>query len=396
MFTGRIVEVGTVVDAGVQLAIEAPKTAAELAQGGSVCVSGVCFSVVEVHRDQVRVDVSVETARRATATELRVGARVNLELPLRLGDQLDGHLVQGHVDAVGKVTKVDAEGGSGRRVWIRPPERFLHEIVPKGSVAVEGVSLTVAEVVRDRFSVALIPLTVAATTLGDLRDGDRVNLESDVVAKAAGEVHEAARLVVNRTFAALPWAGELRGPAGVQKAAAQLAAGGGVVIFDPDREGEADVVFAGTGLRPDAFVFLLTQACGHTTVPCDPARLEGLEIPPMPGAGDRHGTSYHVSVDPPPARVPACPRTSGRQRCGDSLPLMPGRRTSCARVMSFRSPVALEDSPSGVAIRRRPWRCARRQAFRPSLSSVRSWAPTVTCSPSEPSNGSRCDADNRW
>lgn len=297
MFTGRVVEVGTVVGAGAQLAIEASKTAAGLERGASVCVSGVCFSVVEVDGDRVRVDVSAETARRATATELSVGDRVNVELPLRLGDPLDGHLVQGHVDAVGKVTKVDAEGGSGRRVWIRPPGRFLREIVSKGSVAVDGVSLTVAEVVRDRFSVALIPLTVAETTLGDLRDGDRVNLESDLMVKAAGEVHEAARLVVNRTFAALPWAGELRGPAGVQKAAAQLAAGGGVVIYDPDREGEADVVFAGAGLRPDAFVFLLTQACGHTTVPCDAARLERLEIPPMPGTGDRHGTGYHVSID---------------------------------------------------------------------------------------------------
>jgi 3,4-dihydroxy 2-butanone 4-phosphate synthase len=297
VFTGRIVEVGTVVGAGVQLVIEAPKTVAELAPGASVCISGVCFSVVEVDKDRVRVDVSVETVRRATSTELRVGDRVNLELPLRLGDPLDGHVVQGHVDAIGKVTKVDPEGGGGRRVWIRPPGRFLSEIVPKGSVAVDGVSLTVAEVVRDRFSVALIPLTVQETTLGDLQEGDRVNLESDVVVKAAGEVHGAARMVVNRTFAALPWAGELRGPAGVQKAAAQLAAGGGVVIYDPDREGEADVVFAGAGFRPDAFVFLLTQACGHTTVPCDPARLERLEIPPMPGAGDRHGTGYHVSVD---------------------------------------------------------------------------------------------------
>lgn len=297
MFTGRVIEVGTVVAAGWELVVAAPKTVAGLASGASVCVSGVCFSVVGVDGNRVRVDVSAETARRATSTELRVGDRVNLEPPLRLGDPLDGHLVQGHVDAVGKVTKVDAEGGSGRRLWIRPPGRFLREIVAKGSVAVDGVSLTVAEVVRDRFSVALIPLTVTETTLGDLREGDRVNLESDLVVKAAGEVHDAARLVVSRTFAALPWAGELRGPVGVQKAAAQLGAGGGVVIYDPDREGEADVVFAGVAVRPEAFVFLLTQACGHTTVPCDPTRLERLEIPPMPGAGDRHGTGYHVSID---------------------------------------------------------------------------------------------------
>lgn len=297
MFTGRIYEVGAVVGAGDRLAVEGPKTAAGLQPGASVCVSGVCLSVVDVNDGVFRLDVSAETARRATSAELAPGDRVNLELPLRVGDPLDGHLVQGHVDAVGKVTGVVEEGAGGLRLWIRPPRRFLDEIVAKGSVAVDGVSLTAAEVIRDRFSVALIPLTLAETTLGGLREGDRVNLESDLMVKAAGEVHDVARLVVNRTFAALPWAGELRGPTGVQKAAAQLAAGGGVVVFDPDREGEADVVFAGADLRPEAFVFLLTQACGHTTVPCDLDRLDRLEIPPMPGAGDRHGTAYHVSVD---------------------------------------------------------------------------------------------------
>jgi 3,4-dihydroxy 2-butanone 4-phosphate synthase len=304
MFTGRIIEVGTVAEAGDgRLWVEAPKAAGWLAAGASVGVSGVCLSVVEVEGPSVRLDVTPETAHRSTAGRLAAGDRVNVELPLRVGDPLDGHLVQGHVDAVGKVVRVDDEAGElageapGRRVWIRPPRRFLDEVVAKGSVAVDGVSLTVAEVVRDRFSVALIPTTRAETTLGALTEGDRVNLESDLVVKAAGEVHGAARLVVERTVAALPWAGELRGARGVEKAAAQMAAGGGVVVHDPDREGEADVVFAGVRLRPESFVFLLTQACGHTTVPCDLARLERLEIPPMPGAGDRHGTAYHVSVD---------------------------------------------------------------------------------------------------
>jgi len=210
---------------------------------------------------------------------------------------LDGHLVQGHVDGVGKVTLVDEEAGGARRVWIRPSRRFMDNVVAKGFVAVDGVSVTVAELVRDRFSVALIPITLRETTLGTLRLGDRVNLEADLFVKAARELHGAARLVASRSLAALPWSGELHGPAGVQKAAAQLASGGAVVIHDPDREGEADVVFAGANLRPASFVFLLTQVCGHTTIPCDQARLDRLEIPPMPGAGDRHGTAYHVSVD---------------------------------------------------------------------------------------------------
>jgi len=297
MFTGRIAEVGTVTDAGRVLAIEAPKTAGSLSVGGSVNVDGACLSAVEVGESWFRVEVSPETVNRSTLAGLRRGNRVNLELPLRVGDPLDGHLVQGHVDAVGKVTLVSEEAAGGRRVWIRPPRRFLDDIVAKGFIALEGVSVTVAEIVRDRFSVALIPITMRDTTLGTLQAEYLVNLESDLLVKSARELHATARLVASRHLAGLPWSGELRGPAGVQKAAAQLAAGGAVVIYDPGREGEADVVFAGASLRPASFVFLLTQACGHTTIPCDRARLDRLEIPPTPGPGDRHGTAAHVSVD---------------------------------------------------------------------------------------------------
>jgi 3,4-dihydroxy 2-butanone 4-phosphate synthase len=297
MFTGRISEVGTVADVEHGLAVEAPKTVGSLSVGGSVNVGGACLSAVEVGESVFRVEVSPETVNRSTLAGLRSGGRVNLECPLRVGDPLDGHLVQGHVDAMGKVTLVDEEAGGARRVWIRPPRRFMDDIVAKGFVALDGVSVTVAEVVRDRFSIALIPITLRETTLGALRAVDRVNLEADLFVKSARELHAAAQLVASRSFAALPWSGELRGPAGVQKAAAQLAAGGAVVIHDPSRESEADVVFAGASLRPASFVFLLTQACGHTTIPCDRTRLDRLEIPPMPGAGDRHGTAAHVSVD---------------------------------------------------------------------------------------------------
>ena len=297
MFTGRIAEVGTVADAGRVLAIEAPKTAGSLSVGGSVNVDGACLSAVEVGESWFRLEVSPETVNRSTLAGLRRGDRVNLELPLRVGDPLDGHLVQGHVDAVGKVTLVSEEAAGGRRVWIRPPRRFLDDIVAKGFIALEGVSVTVAEIVRDRFSVALIPITLRDTTLETLQAEYLVNLESDLLVKSARELHATARLVTSRYLAGLPWSGELRGPAGVQKAAVQLAAGGAVVIYDPGREAEADVVFAGASLRPASFVFLLTQACGHTTIPCDRARLDRLEIPRMPGPGDRHGTAAHVSVD---------------------------------------------------------------------------------------------------
>src|ERR1700728_5081585 len=296
MFNGRINEVGVLLGTGRRLLVRAPKTAGSLGVGGSVCVSGTCLSAVEIGEDWFATDMSEETARRSTLAEHPVGAGVNLELPLRIGDSLDGHLVQGHTDAVGKVTAIDDSAG-GRRVWIRPPRRFMAEVVAKGSVAVDGVSLTAAEVLQDRFSVALIPITLRETTLGSLEVDDRLNLESDLFVKSARELHASAGLVASRSFAALPWAGELRGVAGVEKTAAQLAAGGAVIIYDPVREAEADVVFAGAGLRPESFVFLLTQVCGHTTVPCDRERLDRLEISPMPGPGDRHGTAPHLPVD---------------------------------------------------------------------------------------------------
>jgi 3,4-dihydroxy 2-butanone 4-phosphate synthase len=299
MYSGRITEIGTVIETGPCLVIEAPKTAAGLSVGGSVNVSGTCVSAVHVDDEAGRfgVEISAETATRSTLGELRPGGGVNLELPLRVGDALDGHLVQGHTDAIGKVTKLDTEHGGFLRLWIRPPKRFIGEIVAKGAVAVDGVSLTVADLVTDRFSVALIPITLAETTLADLRVDQRVNLESDLFVKSARDLWQSAHFVTSRSLAALPWAGELTGTAGVSKCAAHLAAGGGVLIYDPDREAEADVVFAGTRLRPGSMAFLLTQVCGHTTVPCDRERLDRLEIGPMPGAGDRHGTAYHVPVD---------------------------------------------------------------------------------------------------
>jgi len=299
MFSGRISEVGTVVEADVRLVIEAPKATAGLSAGGSVSVNGACLSAVVVDKavGSFAVDVSPETAARSALGQILAGTRVNLELPLRVGDPLDGHLVQGHADAIGKIARVDGEHGGSRRVWIRSPRRFLDEIVAKGFVAVDGVSLTVAELLADRFSVALTPTTLRETTLADLRPEDRVNLESDLFVKSARDLWQSARVVAARTLSALPWAGELTGPGGVDKCAAQLAAGGGVVIYDPRREAEADVVFAGASLRPESMIFLLSQVCGHTTVPCDRGRLNHLEIPPMPGAGDRHGTAYHVSVD---------------------------------------------------------------------------------------------------
>src|SRR5262245_25779709 len=238
MYRGFITEIGEVEEAGGgRIAVIAPASCARLEPGGSVAVAGVCLSAASVERRRFTAAVSTETTRRSTLDELARGARVNVELPIQAGDAIEGHLVQGHVDAVGKVVRIDDEG-TGRRVWIRPPERFLESITAKGSVAVDGVSLTVAEVTRDRFSVALVPTTLVRTTLPDLVVGARVNLESDLLGKLARQYEGRTEEALRRVVATLPWAGHVTGRLGVEKVVAQIASGGCVLVFDPDREGE--------------------------------------------------------------------------------------------------------------------------------------------------------------
>jgi 3,4-dihydroxy 2-butanone 4-phosphate synthase len=297
VFTGRITEVGDVIDvAADRITVRAAKAAASLYPGASIAVSGVCLTATAAQADSFEATVSAETRRRSMLGELRAGGVVNLELPLRVGDPLDGHLVQGHVDAVGKVTRID-DDGIGRRLWVRPPARLLEDLVAKGSIALDGVSLTVAEVARDRFSVALIPTTLAETTLAAAILEQRVNLESDLVGKLARRHGPETASTLAAVVSSLPWAGHLSGRKGVEKAVSQLAAGAAIVVWDPTREGEADVVLAAARLRPEAVRFLLTQACGHTTVPCDLPRLHRLQIPALPGAGDNQATAPHLPVD---------------------------------------------------------------------------------------------------
>ncbi|MGH9169985.1 MAG: riboflavin synthase [Acidimicrobiales bacterium] len=295
MFTGRISQVGLVCDLSADhIRVTAPKVAA--ASGGSIAINGVSLTVADVQGNDFVASLSEETRRRSTLPGLAVGSPVNLETALEVGKAFDGHLVQGHADGTGKVAKVDAEG-AGRRVWIRTTGHVLSQLVPKGSVAVDGVSLTVAEVGRDRFSVALVPTTLAETTLSALEPGQRVNLETDLVAKLALTAGASTGAALAAVVGALPWAGPLSGRLGVEKVLAHFAGGGGVVVFDPQRENEGDITFAGAKFRPESMSFLLRQACGHTTVPCDLARLERLGIPPLPGGGDRHGTAPHLPVD---------------------------------------------------------------------------------------------------
>ena len=187
MFTGLIREVGRVaaVDGGadgVRLTIDAPETARNASLGDSVALSGVCLTVVECGDGRLGFDAVPETLARSSLQTLEPGSRVNLEPALRAGEPLGGHYVQGHVDGVGEIRSVESEGG-GRRIWVDAPPELMRYVVEKGSVAVEGTSLTVADLDESGFAVALIPHTLGETTLGDLEPGDRVNLEADVLAK---------------------------------------------------------------------------------------------------------------------------------------------------------------------------------------------------------------------
>jgi riboflavin synthase len=181
MFTGIVREVGEVDSfEGSRLVVAAPETAAGATVGDSVSVAGVCLTVVERDQGTLAFDVVPETLARTALARLEPGGSVNLEPSLRVGDQLGGHVVQGHVDAVGRIRSVTED--DGRRVWIDSPETVRY-CVEKGSVTVDGVSLTVAALDDDGFEAALIPHTLEVTTLGRLEPGDEVNLEADALAR---------------------------------------------------------------------------------------------------------------------------------------------------------------------------------------------------------------------
>jgi riboflavin synthase len=187
VFTGIVRERGSVAAveggaAGVRLLIDAPETARVTQLGDSISIDGVCLTATAIDNGQIAFDAVAETLSRSTLGGLVAGADVNLEPALRAGEPLGGHYVQGHVDGVGTVRTVEREG-DGLRVWIEAAPDLLRYTVEKGSIAVQGISLTVAEIADDAFAVALIPHTLAETTLGSVAIGDLVNLEVDVLAK---------------------------------------------------------------------------------------------------------------------------------------------------------------------------------------------------------------------
>lgn len=188
MFTGIVEELGRVAaiqalpDNAIRITIEGPTVLSDANLGDSICVNGVCLTVAEQNGDQFTADVMSETINRTTIGDLLAGSQVNLERPVTLATRLGGHLVQGHVDAVGAVS-ARQHSENWDVVTITPPKDLLKYVVEKGSITIDGTSLTVSAVTDSTFSVSLIPATLEKTTLGIRQIGDRVNLEVDVLAK---------------------------------------------------------------------------------------------------------------------------------------------------------------------------------------------------------------------
>jgi riboflavin synthase alpha subunit len=187
VFTGIVRERGRLVSRnggsdGVEIVVEAPQTAAGTHTGDSVSIDGVCLTATDVSDGRIAFHAVPETLDRTTLAALQPGAEVNVEPALRAGEPLGGHYVQGHVDGVGRVTETHPEG-DGARLRIQAPAELLRYCVPKGSIAIQGVSLTIAALDDQGVEIALVPHTLAATTLATLRPGAEVNLEVDVLAK---------------------------------------------------------------------------------------------------------------------------------------------------------------------------------------------------------------------
>jgi riboflavin synthase len=198
MFTGIVEELGRVKavipdDGGARIEIEATKVLDDARIGDSIAVNGCCLTVVERADNWWAADAVTETLERTTLGALHAGDPINLERPVRLQDRLGGHIVQGHVDGVGCVAEQVALPDGSSRITIEAPPEVLRYVVEKGSIAVDGISLTVASLAPTRFDIAVIPHTLAVTTLGARRLGARVNIEVDVLAKYVERLFMPAR-----------------------------------------------------------------------------------------------------------------------------------------------------------------------------------------------------------
>ena len=183
MFTGIVEELGTVAACGSRLRVACSTVLADVHEGASIAVNGVCLTALDLSRDSFSSDLAPETLARTNLGDLTVGSRVNLERPVTISTRLSGHIVQGHVDATGELIAFDALGDGNWWMKVRVPAELDRYLVHKGSIAVDGISLTIATLEGDVMGVTVIPHTYANTTLGYRQVGERVNLEVDVLAK---------------------------------------------------------------------------------------------------------------------------------------------------------------------------------------------------------------------
>jgi riboflavin synthase len=205
MFTGIVEQIGQVTQCresagGRCLSIDTGIVAGGVKLGASIAVNGVCLTVAGIHGTILDFDVINESLRRTNLGELTSGARVNLERSLTPGGRMDGHFVQGHVDGTAKVVERNVSPAEWK-MWFEPGDTVTEYIIPKGSIAIDGISLTIADVDRDRFSVAIIPTTLRETVIEDRQVGDRVNIESDIITRTV--VHQLKNMLgINSSVAA--------------------------------------------------------------------------------------------------------------------------------------------------------------------------------------------------
>ena len=184
MFTGIIEATAAILDPSpTTFTIERPGSFTDITIGSSICVSGVCLTIVEFDDASMTFTVVEETLKKSTLGSFKKGDRVNLERAMKAGDRLDGHVVQGHVEGTGKVVAPPPQ------LTVSIPKDLQKFVIPKGSIALDGVSLTIAEIDEDRVTVALIPHTLEHTTLGALKKGDRVNVETDMLLRSPAHAH---------------------------------------------------------------------------------------------------------------------------------------------------------------------------------------------------------------
>jgi riboflavin synthase len=183
MFTGIVEELGTVAAAGTRLEVHCSTVLSDLSIGASIAVNGVCLTAVAVTNDGFAADLAPETLSRSNLDDLIIGSCVNLERPVTPATRLSGHIVQGHVDATGEVVALDALGDSNWWLKVRVPKSLDRYLVEKGSITLDGISLTIAAMDADVISVTIIPHTFANTTIGQACVGTRLNIEVDVLAK---------------------------------------------------------------------------------------------------------------------------------------------------------------------------------------------------------------------